>query len=149
LKHYLLIKSDCVSAAGARMSARESAMALINKGYWPLWEHTRNRRAIAAGDKIAIYLSGTGGSEVIATATVDMIAQWNTAFARGYPLVLDGTPFAVLLLAKVKILVKAVPVKERLARLSFINQGSPKWGVAFMGGTRAVSAADFAVLTGA
>lgn len=147
MKHYLLIKSDCLSAAGARLSAKESAMALINKGYWPLWEHTRNRKAITAGDKIAIYLSGTGGSAVIATAKVDMIAQWNTAFARGYPLVLDGTPFAVLLLTNVKILAKAVPAKERLSRLSFINQASPKWGVAFMGGTRSVSADDFAVLT--
>lgn len=147
VNHFILIKSDCVSAAGVRMSARDSAHALLNNGYWPLWEHTRNRKAIKAGDKLAVYLSGTGGSEVVATATVDVVTQWNRAFAKGYPLALDGVPFAVLLLTKVKILKAAISVKARLTHLSFINQRSSKWGVAFMGGSRAVTPSDFKILT--
>lgn len=122
-------------------------MALLNKGYWPLWAHTRNRKAIAAGDKIAVYLSGDGGSQIIATAKVHAIAAWNRAFAKDYPLTLDGEAISVLLLDEVHVLPAPICVKDRLRDISFINAASSKWGVCFMGGTRAVTPADFAVLT--
>ena len=147
MNRYLLIKKEGLGADGKRLSARQSALALLEKGYWPLWEHTRNRCRIAEGDLVAVYLSGNGKCQVVATARISKIGPWNSAMGRTYPLILDGIPFSVLYLADVVIFENSVPVKERLDQLSFVNQNSPKWGVAFMGGTRALGEADFQVLT--
>ena len=147
VKHYLLIKSDGYAATGTRLTALESAMALLGGGFWPLWDHTRNRKSIAVGDAVAVYLSGSGGAQVIATARVAAIVSWSAAFARKYPLMLDGVPHCVLQLDDIVTLEKPISVKERLASLSFVNRESKKWGVAFMGGTRAVGPEDFRILT--
>ncbi len=144
--NYLLIKSGGLDAKGRSCTALESAKLLLDAQVWPLWEFTRNRKVITSGDRAAIYLAGT--SEVIATARVQKVDRWKSTFAKTYPLMLDGTPTAVLLLQDVAWLPKPIKVRTCLPRLSFINQDTPKWGVAFMGGTRAVSAADFYLLTG-
>ncbi len=144
-KNYLLIKQSGWDAKGDKCSALESAQLLLTAKVWPLWDFTRNRKAIIAGDQVAIYLAGT--SEVIATACVLKVEKWSVTHAKGYPLLLDGTPVAVLLLESVAMLPVPVQVKQRLRCLSFINSDSKKWGVAFMGGSRAVNDADFAQLT--
>lgn len=144
-KNYLLIKSGGMDARGQKCSAQVSAQRLLEAKAWPLWEFTRNRKAIASGDRLAIYLAGV--SEVIATARVRSVDRWTGVHAKSYPLMPDGTPTAVLLLDEVSWLPLPVRVKDRLAKLSFINSETPKWGVAFMGGTRAVNDADFEALT--
>lgn len=144
--NYLLIKSDGLDSKGHRRSALESAQLLLDAQVWPLWEFTRNRKVIAFGDRVAVYLAGT--SEVIATAQIRKVDRWTSDHAKAYPLMLDGTPTAVLLLQDVARLAAPVQVRAFLPKLSFINQNTPKWGVAFMGGTRAVSDADFDLLTG-
>lgn len=147
MNHYLLIKREGVDSSGRPLSALESATALLKVGMWPLWEHTRNRRAINTGNRVAVYLSGEGGSRVIATATVEKVGPWDRATASSYPLTLDGTPFAVLHLSEVLYLKKPVEVRASLDRLSFVKHGARKWGVAFMGGARAMNASDFMALT--
>lgn len=145
MKHYLLIKRGGPDASGRDLSASKSAECLLDCGIWPLWEHTRNRKAIKAGDQVAVYLAGS--SEVVATATVRAVEQWTSALRRTYPLMLDGTPHAVVKLSDVTKFAAPIDVRSRLDRLSFIQPGVAKWGVAFMGGTRATSAADFSALT--
>lgn len=149
MNYYLLIKREGLGAKGQRLTARQSAVALLEQGIWPLWEHTKNRKAIAAGDLVAVYLSGDGGGKVIASAKVEQVAEWSSSLARAYPLMLDGTPFSVLKLNNIGLLPEPVAVKERLSRLSFVNASSKKWGVAFMGGCRSIDKTDFGVLTSA
>jgi len=144
-KHYLLIKRGSPDASGRELSALRSAECLLGCGIWPLWEHTRNRKAIKAGDQVGVYLAGS--SQVVATANVRAVEHWTTELRRRYPLMLDGTPHAVVMLSDVKMLDPPIDVRSRLDRLSFIKPGVAKWGVAFMGGTRATSAADFSALT--
>lgn len=145
MSHYILIKGPGNDTRGVSLSPTASALALLEAGFWPLWQNTRNRKAICASCAIAVYV--TGISEVLATAVVERVDQWTTAHRRSYPLMLDGTPAAVLVLGQVKVLERPVRVKERLKSLSFINQHSRKWGMAFYGGTRAVNSSDFATLT--
>lgn len=145
-KHFVLIKQACLDAQGRKLSAEAAARRLLDMRQWPLWQGTRNRRAIVAGSRLAIYLAGS--CEVIAMGVVARVDAWTAAHGRTYPLLLDGAPAAVLVMDQVRDLDTRVAVKERLQSLSFIAEGAKKWGVAFMGGTRAVSAADFEVLTG-
>lgn len=144
---YLLIKGSGCTAKGASLSARDAALALLKAQLWPLWEHTRNRQAIQQGDSIAVYISGDNNQQVIAQAKVTALSLWTASIARSYPLMLDGTPFSVLHLGDIKVFEAPVRVVERLSRLSFVNPESKKWGVAFMGGVRALSDQDFALLT--
>lgn len=144
-KNYLLIKSSGPDRNGRNLTALASAKLLLDAKTWPLWTKTRNRKVIAAGDRLAVYLAGS--SEVIATAVVSRVEKWNAIHANRYPLMLDSAAHATLILGDIHLLTTPVTVKERLKQLSFINQESEKWGVAFMGGTRAVSDDDFRVLT--
>lgn len=145
MSHFILIKGPGNDNRGESLSPTASALALLKAGFWPLWQNTRNRKAIAASSAIAVYV--TGVSEVLATAVVERVEQWTATHRRSYPLMLDGTPAAVLVLGQVKVLERPVRVKERLKSLSFINQSSRKWGMAFYGGTRAVNHVDFDTLT--
>ncbi len=144
-KHFLLTKRAGPDARGRELSASEAANLLLDVGVWPLWEHTRNRKAIVAGSRLAVYLSGS--SQVVATACVAAIESWTPAKRRSYPLMLDGTPETVLILKDVRKLHRPVEVRERLSRLSFVTPGVKKWGVAFMGGTRRLTSDDFLALT--
>lgn len=144
-KHFVLIKRDGPDRNGKELSALASAQLLLDAKSWPIWDTMRNRKLLAAGDRLAIYLAGT--SEVFATATISKIDKWNSVHANRYPLTLDGTPVAAMILDKVQTLQHPVKVREHLQALSFINQDTRKWGVAFMGGCRAVNDADFRILT--
>lgn len=145
MNHYLLVKREGVTPEGKILSASESAGLLLQSRIWPLWKATRNRKAVKAADKVAVYLSGHNNQIVIATATVKEQGPWSRTLARAYPLVLDGEPESVLHLDNIVTFDDPRPVKPKLHRLSFYN-GGPKWGVAFMGGTRALSAQDYAIL---
>lgn len=145
MKHFLLIKREGFTKDGALLTPRESALSLLNVGLWPLWKFTRNRKAICAGDQVAVYLSGGRNQTVIAKATVREVCAWTKNHAFTYPLILDGEPCSVLHLNCIVLFDQPKPVKPRLNRLSFFN-GSPKWGVAFMGGTRALSQVDYQTL---
>lgn len=150
MNHFLLVKRDGFDASGKVLSARDSALALLNAGIWPLWEFTRNRHAIKSGDMVAVYLTGEGNRVVIATAQVERVTPWNSAASRRYPLLLDGSPYAVLYLTAVNVFSTNKPVLPQLRRLSFMSKKlieSRKWGVAFMGGVRSLTPADFKVLT--
>lgn len=147
MKHYLLIKREGFAADGAALTASQCAERLLNSGIWPLWDRTRNRAVIAAGDALAIYLAGDGGSRVVATAIVERVEPWSPTHRAAYPLMLDGTPVAVLRLSYVATLRYPVLVAQRLGRLSFIRRQTNKWGSAFMGGTRALSPEDYTALT--
>ncbi len=145
--HFVLIKREGLARDGRALSALESAKALVDGGVWPLWEHTRNRKSIGAGAKLAVYLAGHGG-KVIATACARDVTPWSASLARRYPLVLDGVPGAAIHLQDVRMLPTPVQVRSRIGELSFlVGRNASKWGVAFMGGTRAVSEQDFRVLT--
>lgn len=74
------------------------------------------------------------------------VVSWDRKHASRYPLILDGEPLAVLLLGSIDVFHTPKPVKPKLAALSFYSGGA-KWGVAFMGGTRALTSSDYRALT--
>lgn len=144
-KNFVLIKRDGPDRNGKGLTAMASAQLLLDAKSWPIWDTMRNRNTLAAGARLAIYLAGS--SEVVATAIISKIEKWNSVHANRYPLTLDGTPVAAMILDRVQALQHPVKVREHLQALSFINQDTRKWGVAFMGGCRAVNDADFQILT--
>ncbi|MEO7326485.1 MAG: hypothetical protein ABIW82_16825 [Dokdonella sp.] len=148
--HYLLTKRAGLAAStGKALTARACTVRLFEAGIWPLWTATRNRRRIAGGDHVAVYLAGNGLSCMAGLATVAIVERWSSRHLAHYPLVLDGTPEAVLRLSDTTLFNVPVPAKPMLGALDLFAGGVPlKWGVYFMGGCRAISEHDFDVLTG-
>lgn len=144
--HFLLVKRDGYDRQGRSLSPMESARMLLDAKCWPLWSHTKNRLAIRAGDRVAVYLSGEKVPQVIAAATVAEVSKWSRSLEQSYPLTADGVPFSALILKDVRVFEKPVLVRECLSRLSFIKPGVKKWGTAFMS-VRSLNATDFATLT--
>jgi hypothetical protein len=146
-KHFLLVKHADHTAAGAPIKALDAAMALLDAEMWPLWVRTPCKDLVQPGDRIAVYLAGSGNQVVVASATVDAKQPWSPSLARQYPLTLSGVPLLALRLGDIHRLAKPVSVVSNLARLEFIGQNKKKWGVRLMGGMRSVSARDYDLLT--
>lgn len=75
--HFVLVKREGISRAGAVLNARKAAEAVLNSRVWPLWKGTRNRRVMKAGDHVAVYLAGPGNQIVIAKAVVSKVTSWS------------------------------------------------------------------------
>lgn len=150
--HFILIKRGGSTRTGERVTAMEAAKLLLECGLWPLWERTRCRKMLGAGNRVLIYLAGSevGCGKVVASAVVDAVEPWSVRrHHTRYPLILDETPDRVLSLTEVKFFRKPVSVRDKLDQLSFTSSNRAKWGSAFMGGVRSVSQEDYEVLSAA
>ena len=147
MRHFLLVKQADLNSTGAPLTARASALILLDQGIWPLWTNTRCRLQVQAGDQVAIYLAGTGNQVVIAAATVANKTPWKASMLARYPLSLGGAPVMVLHLANVHRFDRPVPIHQHLPHLSFVGTNPKKWGVGLMGGMRSVNPGDFKLLT--
>lgn len=146
---FVLVKLPGFSSDGSKLSARASALKLLECGYWPIFNRTRNKKLMKTGDEIAVYLGGPYNQIIIATATIASIEDWDRKHARNYPLFMDGIPEKVLNLSSATILKQPVDVIEKINELSFMPENKLKWGVAFMGGARRVNERDFQIITSA
>lgn len=147
---YLLIKRSGFRRDGARLNARDSALALLTWGRWPIWKGTRNKDRVKAGDRVAVYLAGRGKDtkRTMATAKIQEILPWADRMHAECPILVDGIPLKVLVLTEVQVLAEPVEIRPLLPRLRFLPSNPKKWGVAFMGGMRSLSAGDFRLVTG-
>lgn len=146
---FVLIKQKGHSAAGAALSARDCALALLKARMWALWTRTQNSLHIKQGSEVAIYLAGSGPytQHFVGKAKVAEVRPWSRTDEQHYPLVLDGTPARLLLLEDIEVFDLPVSIKPLLPYLRFLPPNRAKWGVAFMGGMRSVSRRDFRLLT--
>lgn len=149
--HYLLMKRKGFLASGQQLSATESARALLNVGYWPLFKQTPCKNMVEAGQKILIYLAGSERDcqQVIASASIDSVVPWSDkAHKTTYPIVLDDIPSIVLNLANISKYETPINIKEHLKDLQFVPKSNPKkWGSALMGGMKTLSIHDYNILS--
>lgn len=150
--HYLLMKRSGFSPDGRRMSATESAKALLNAGFWPLFRQTPCKNLVKPGQHILIYLAGNEKDcqQVIAAVTIESIEQWSDKKHKmGCPIMLDDIPSLVLNFSDAKIFDQPVKIKERLHALDLVPKANPKkWGAALMGGMKTLTLNDYEVLSG-
>lgn len=147
--HFILIKHPSETHDGMLRSATESCQSLLSWGLWPLFENTRCRLMIKAGNQVLIYTAGQGkdARRILATAKVADIVKWSPKIERACPLFLDGIPVSALVLEHIAYLGSPVNIKDHLDDLSFIPENREKWGVAMMGGMRSIPENDFKTLS--
>ena len=145
MKSYILIKKEGFDPCGNALSADECVRKLLAWKGWPLWERTKNRKSVKAGDRLCIYVTGDTPNKhhVVASATIKTVVQWSLAHDRTFPIEKDAVPSVVLTLTDCHMFNLPVSVPDKLDTLSFIPENRKKWGVAFMGGIRAITSDDY------
>jgi hypothetical protein len=140
--YFLMIVTD---AAGGH-SAFAVAKRRLDRGLWPIYQRTRHRSAIAAGDVLLVYLGGYRefSQNIVAFARVKSVEDTG----RRAPPIIDSEaaqnapPFKILHLDDIELFADPVSIRNLLTQLSFIPK-SPKWGAALMGGCRTITREDF------
>ena len=100
---------------------------------------------VEAGDLVCIYLSGLGS--IVANARIEKVQAWSRDFAATYPFTLGGTPELVLCLVDVQLLSQPVAAATLVDQLDCVGANKQKWGAAFCGGMRSLTAHDYRLLT--
>ena len=151
-EYFILICTDTERVDGDFFPAIEVAMARMRKHAWPLYEHTKNRRRLGAGDNCIVYLAGDSAARQTVIATAEVLAiRPCTAHERA----LDDTsllvdpPAHLVLLGAVREFARPIPIAGLLTRLSFVPSNLAKWGSVMQGGCRRIPQHDFDLLTSA
>lgn len=147
--HFILIKHPSETTSGRILSATDASMALLDWGFWPLFEKTRCRLMVQPGNSVLIYTAGqcSDAHQVIASAQVAEVLQWNRRLSASSPILLEGIPVSALSLINIQRFAQPVVFTDYLDILSFIPTNRQKWGVAMMGGMRSITQADYQTLT--
>lgn len=154
-KHYIFVASDADKNRMNKPSANAVAKYRLNRGEWGLGLRTKNRRSLAPGDKVLIYLSGTreNGRHFIAECKVSsdvFSVPGSLAQVLDAPDRLGNSPAAFSVeLSGVKYFRKPIPIAPMREKLSFIKQPkSKKWGAFMQGGVILITPKDYQVITG-
>lgn len=147
--HFILIKHPSETNTGQPLSSTEAARALLDWGFWPLFENTKCRLMVTSGNSVLIYTAGhrADARRVIASAKVADVLQWNRNLSTSCPIFLDGIPVSALALSNIRRFSQPVVITDHLEDLSFIPTNRKKWGVAMMGGMRSITQPDYQTLT--
>ncbi|QTN40940.1 EVE domain-containing protein [Marinobacter salsuginis] len=147
--HFILIKHPSETTTGRILSATDASSALLEWGFWPLFEKTRCRLMVQPGNSVLIYTAGqcSDARQVIASAQVAQVLQWNRRLSASCPIFLEGIPVSALQLTNIQLFTQPVVFTDHLDDLSFIPANRQKWGVAMMGGMRSISQPDYQTLT--
>lgn len=148
--HFVLIKKSGFDVNQSFKSAKDSTNLLLDAELWPLYKNTRCQHMVKAADRVLFYLAGEEpeGRHIVASAIIKSVEDWSMMHRSGYPLLLEDIPSKVLMLTDIERFMSPIDVKQHLDKLSFIPANRQKWGVAFMGGMRAISEKDHAILSG-
>jgi len=147
MNHFILVKLDGFNKSGGLLSSVESCDALLDFGYWPLWNRTPNFKTIQTGDKALVY-AGSGVCSVLATCEVEVINNPTTHHFNQLPLIVDGIPGKMLKLKNIIRFENPVSVRDHLDDLDLCPKNKSRWGVALMGGLKKLSKNDFNILSG-
>lgn len=146
--YYIFIASN-LPTFDQEIPAPEVIKELLDRGYWLIGGHTRNRKAIKEGDKAVFYAAGKGNRVFLAMAT---IASACTPLRDRGKLAIEvefvealGFEHPGLLSFKVTNIAffdTHVPASQLVDHFSFIKNRR-RWGIYFQGGSMRISKEDF------
>ena len=143
MQNYILIVNQSKDIDGNLISAMSLAKSRLMSGQWWLYSNTRNRKKMAIGDRVIIYLAGYNKDAKVFLAKAN-IAKIDSDI-KNYNIhdynVLDERPDIIINLDKIEWLSPTVPISIIKDSLDFIPKHS-KWGCVLQGGTIKISESD-------
>ncbi len=146
---FLLVTMDPLGTRGGRTPAASLVRDRLALGRWPLYECTKNRSAVVAGSRVALYVGGGGPDAGRIVAVARVARKLHSSTPIDPPRYLTERPAYCLVLEQVTYLTPKIDFRERLPLLSFSPKNQQKWGIVLMGGCRALSEADWNLLINA
>lgn len=139
--HYLLIVNNTWKEDGSPISAEVVALRRLERGLWNLYENTPHRKNIVEGDKVIIYLAGSGphGKSFAGKAVIDGIS----ADCKSLKDLYGDPPVAALKLREIILFPNFPPIAQIKDELDFVPKNSPKWGCVMQRGLKRISDKDF------
>lgn len=141
MNNYLLIANNTYDFSGKVYSSLEIANYRLDLGYWGLYEHTPHRKILAEGDKVIVYLAGSGtlGKHFLAQATIKQVTEDRKVLGK----LVGDPPIAAIEIVDINRFAKPVLITSIKEKLRFIPQGTPKWGGVLQRGVKRISQEDF------
>jgi hypothetical protein len=150
MANYILVTSDAKDVDGASRSAREIATKRMDERRWPIYRRTRFRADFVVDDRLVIYLGGhkiDANSFVATSRLLGVTPVGSSQASQSFDLQRQRQVSIWLEIATPLELTPPVPVRALLSKLSFLPVNPKSWGVAFMGGARQISDADWNLIT--
>lgn len=116
----------------ARGSSRELFARVERNGKWYIGPNTPNRKRVKKGDKIIFYRAGEGGRKFIG----------NAILSSGLKPPEKSDFFSFVLVSKMCLWSKPVPISDIAEDLSFVKRGFPS-RFYFQSGIRSISEEDY------
>lgn len=145
---FLLITVDPPPVNGVRTSAWSLVRHRLERGRWPLFVSTRNRRVIDAGSRLAFYVAGGRENSGRVMAISEVSRKLSYGGVTDPPQLFLPAPDQVLVLQRTEFLQPAPRLRDVVERLSFRPERIEAWGVVLIGGCRALSLADWNLVVG-
>lgn len=147
---FLLVVSDPLMRTG-HGSGWDLASARLSDRRWPLYQHTRHRKAFLPGANIAIYVGGskTKSGHIVAFAKVLRVRTWRSNSPIDPSQFMTDVPDVVLDLENVEILEVPISFREVLPSLSFAPAPGTNFGTLLQGGCRQLRSDDWLLLRAA
>jgi len=143
--HYIVVATDTLDLLGRSFSAFEVSTRRLEHKHWPLYEHTACRSKISCGDKVLIYVAGSGknAQTFLASASVNGIEPVQGNMWDRENLITEQAPFCVLALSVDDLFPNPISIRPILKTLSFIPKNKSKWGAVMQTGLKKISLVDY------
>jgi len=145
--YFILVASPQTLPSGRVLHPAEVVEHRLNSRYWPLSQHTPNRRRIKKDDECLAYLAGTrkGAQSFSARMTVSASEVWTGPEDSEIDL-FGSSPYVQKLgLENVQFFREAIPIRPLLPRMCF-HGDRKSWGVMLQGGCKLISFEDWSVV---
>lgn len=146
---FLLPTQDGEHVSGAKIPAIQIIENRVKQRKWPLYERTRNRKAMTQGDILLFYVAGNklNSGHIIGQAKIENISQnlRNAVFIDGED-ILNGSASSIIEMSEFKSFRKLVHLKSILKNLDCCPKSMSKWGVILYGGARKITERDYTTI---
>ena len=151
MANFILVCSDGQDSEGFSFGASEVANKRLQEGRWPLYRRTKHRRAFEKGDRLLIYVGGTGAKRQSFVATAAVAKIVSAEETRSVPLLgrkkATTAVAAWLELTSQRLLEPEIEIRPLLPRLSFAPNNPQRWGPTLIGGVRVITDVDWEIIT--
>lgn len=144
--NYILVAMDTERISGARAQSSEIADFRLDKGQWPLYSGSRNRKMMTEGDRLLVYCGGSrvGARTLIGSAVINGMREVRRPNSEAETQrFLTNSPSLMIEMREIIRFKHPVSIRPILEQLDFCPKNLAKWGVVFLGGVRRISDSDF------
>lgn len=147
--NYILLATDTADVEDKYIYARQIVGHRLHRRLWPLYQRTRYRGKITAGDRCLIYVGGRGPDAqcLVASAVVNSVDSDPTDLSIDPSDIVNDVPATVLKLSDIIEFPQPVSMRALLDVLRFIPSNKKKWGAVLQGGCLKISDGDFETIT--